>query len=219
MMQWASHTKTDCEMNEMSTSIGSIDHTSPEWTTPGQVQKHFAAAMTDLFCLAFLLTAHAEKAEVCVIRSIRECLKATRIQTNCLAAWVRNSIIRNGIAIVNESEPEQGKDDGSIPLVPPTNQASIRAGDYSAGIFDLSSFDRLVYVICVLEHYTSRHCALLLRTSREKVREARIRALAHIAEFESRWRESPHGFTPEPNWHSNEPLSMSDSSCGCLLDH
>ncbi len=176
--------------------------------------------MTDLFCLAFLLTANADKAEECVIRSVRECMKCGRILKDGLPAWVRNSIIRNGVALVNESEAlaSKSKSDSSIPLIPPSSQASIGAGDYSAGILELNSFERLVYVICILENYSSRHCALLLRTSREEVREARIRALAGIAEFETRWRETPIHTAPEARQELRDARFESETSCGSLLD-
>ena len=50
-------------------------------------------------------------------------------------------------------------------LVPElSQQPSIGTTDYSAGILELSTFDRLVYVICILEHYTSKQCAMLART-------------------------------------------------------
>jgi len=46
---------------------------SVEYATADEIQKHFAVAMNDLFCLAFLLIANGEKAEDCLIQSIREC--------------------------------------------------------------------------------------------------------------------------------------------------
>ena len=162
-----------------------------EYATVDDMQKFFVAAMNDLFCLAFLLTADADRAEDCIFRSIHECMKNTRVLREKMLAWVRNSVIRNGIAIVTELELDSPQDTqiNSIPLTPESSQACVGTMDCSAGILQLSSFDRLVYVICIIEHYTSRHCALLLRRSREEVREARARALAHIAEFESTWRD------------------------------
>ena len=162
-----------------------------EYATADDVQNFFVAAMNDLFCLAFLLTANADRAEDCIVRSIRECMKNTCILRENLLAWVRNSVIRNGIAIVTEFELDSPHDTqiDSTPLIPESPQACVGTTDCSAGILELSNFDRLVYVICIIELYTSRHCALLLSRSREEVREARTRALAHIAEFESTWRD------------------------------
>ena len=202
----------------MSTNPISVLQTSLDCATATEIQKHFAAAMNDLFCLAYLLTAHTGRAEECVIRAIRECMKSTRILRERLPAWVRNSVIRHGIAITNELTMARPEDNEFIPVIPPKSRAATGAADYSSGIFELSNFDRLVYVICVLEHYTSLHCALLLRSSGSAVRQARARALAHIAEFESRWRDLSADFVPVPNGDVSGMEYSVDSACGSLLD-
>ena len=46
-----------------------------DYATADDIQHHFVATMNDLFCLALLLTSNADKAEDCIIRSIRECLE------------------------------------------------------------------------------------------------------------------------------------------------
>jgi DNA-directed RNA polymerase specialized sigma24 family protein len=190
------------------------------YATADDMQKLFAAAMNDLFCLAFLLTANVDSAEDCLVRSIRECLKNKYVLNERLPAWIRDTIVRNGINIVKDIEGLSFSDTprDSIPLVPESSQGVIRATDYSAGILELNDLDRLVYVICILERYTSRQCALLLGRSREKVREARSRALAHIAEFESRWREIPVGSSPESKVLQCGCQTEVECSCGSLLD-
>ena len=59
------------EINEMSTAQLLSSHKRVEYATADDIQKHFVAAMNDLFCLAFLLIANADGAEDCIIRSIR----------------------------------------------------------------------------------------------------------------------------------------------------
>lgn len=205
----------------MSTAPLSTKQAKLEYASADDVQKLFAAAMNDLFCLAFLLTANVDRAEDCIIRSIRECIKNTRALRENLLAWIRNSVIRNGIAIVKEFGVDSpgGLQIDSIPLIPESSQAWVGTTDFSAGILELSSFDRLVYVLCIIEHYSSRHCALLLSTSREQVHEARTRALAHIAEFESTWRDIPIDSVadPEAPLHDTQRGEF-DNSCGSLLD-
>ena len=191
------------------------------YATVDDIQRLFAAAMNDLFCLAFLLTADADRAEDCLVRSIRECLKNKYILKERLPAWIRDTIVRNGINIVMDIGGRSLSDTprDSIPLVPESSQAILRATDYSAGILELNTLDRLVYVICILECYTGRQCALLLGRSREKVREARSCALAHIAGFESTWRDIPIDSSPE---ESKAPRCCCrtefECSCGSLLD-
>lgn len=207
-------------MHEMNTASLLTKQAKLEYATEDDVQKFFVAAMNDLFCLAFLLTANADRAEDCIVRSIRECMKNTCILRENLLAWIRNSVIRNGIAIVTEFELDWPHDTqiDSTPLIPVSPQACVGTMDCSAGILELSSFDRLVYVICIIELYTSRHCALLLSRSREEVREARTRALAHIAEFESTWRDIPSNSFADSGVRFDRSRSEFESSFGSLFD-
>ena len=195
-------------------------HKNVEYATADDIQKHFVAAMNDLFCLAFLLTANADRAEDCLIRSIRECLGRRCILKEKLPAWVRDTVVRNGIRIVKDIEGLSfGVTPGdSIPLVPESSQPFIGTTDYSAGILELSNFERLVYVICNLEHRASRQCALLLGRSHEEVHEARNRALAHIAEFESTWRDIVSDSFAGSEVRFDGYRSKFECSCGSLLD-
>jgi len=190
-----------------------------EYATADDIQKHFVAAVNDLFCLAFLLITNADGAEDCIIRSIRECFRYRCILKERLPAWVRDTVVRNGIKIVKDIE---GSSFGETPrdsiLMPESSQPSIGSTDYSAGILELSNFDRLVYVICNLEHYTSGQCALLLGISREEVPEARNRALVHIAEFESTWRDIPSDSFADSGMRFDRSPSKFECSCGSLLD-
>jgi hypothetical protein len=204
----------------MSTAPLLTNQREVEYATADDTQKLFVAAMNDLFCLAFFLTASADRAEDCIIRSIRECMKNTCMLKENLLAWVRNSIIRNGIAIVTEFELDSTHDAqiDSLPLIPESSQVCVGTTDCSAGILELSGFDRLVYVICIIADYTSRHCALLLSRSREEVREARNRALAHIAEFESKWRDLPIDSSSDSKSPPCGCRTEFECSCGSLLD-
>jgi DNA-directed RNA polymerase specialized sigma24 family protein len=61
----------------------------------------------------------------------------------------------------------------------PTNHFEIDA------VFGLEDYERFVFVLSVLEHYSQHDCALLLGSSVPEVREAHIRALNGVA-------HSPH---------------------------
>ena len=52
-----------------------------------------------------------------------------------------------------------------------------------AAVLALEDFERFVFVLSVLERYSDQDCSLLLRCSRQEVREARVRALHKISEF------------------------------------
>jgi DNA-directed RNA polymerase specialized sigma24 family protein len=46
----------------------------------------------------------------------------------------------------------------------------------------LADFDRFVFVMSILEHYSEHDCALLLGCSAKDVREGRTRALKELAD-------------------------------------
>lgn len=192
-----------------------------EYATPDDVQKQFASDMVDLFRLALFLTADAEKAEHCLILTIHECMARGSVFKGWLPVWTRNALIRNGIRVVTGIP---GYSLGKLPQQEPfcavhkSRRSAIGISDESAGILQLNDFDRLVYVICVLEQYPTRDCAALLRRSRQEVRDSRNRALAQIAAFESECCPVPHDSIPHPSSLSNDQPSTFDGSCKCLLD-
>ena len=193
-----------------------------DYATPDDVQKQFASKMTDLFLLAFLLTADTENAERCIVRSIRECLvECDSILKGWLPAWIRNTVIRNGIVIVKDMQDDSLSGTSRPELISSVHvlkQGAPGTNEYSAGILELNDADRLAYVICVLENYSSLDCALLLGRSRQEVCDSRNRALAKVAEFESECCPVPHQTSPCHSSPSSAQPGSFDGSCGCLLD-
>jgi hypothetical protein len=49
-------------------------------------------------------------------------------------------------------------------------------------VLRLADFDRFVFVMSVLEHYSEHDCALLLGRSARDIREGRTRALKELAD-------------------------------------
>ena len=154
-------------------------------------QQLFAAEMTDLFRLSLNLTADIDMAERCLILAMRECL-----QSNCAfnsrelsRAWARRVVIRNAIHLAQAEESR--KPGGSLSETtsyaqPQPNQHRATTVPESLAVLNLPDFDRLVYVICVLEHYSIAHCALLLSRSEKDVNDARVRATTRVVVAEER---------------------------------
>lgn len=158
-----------------------------------EFQQLFATEMTDLFRLSLNLTADLETAETCLILAMRECL-----QSNCAfnskkltRAWARRVVIRNAICLVSREESarsggsrsESTSCDQSQP-----NQYRTTAVPESLAALNLPDFDRMVYVICVLEDYSIAHCALLLSRTLKEVDDARVRATIRVVVAEERNR-------------------------------
>ena len=192
-----------------------------EFATADDFQKLFAAEIVDLFRLAFFLTADADKAEQCVILTIHECLATVDVFKAWLPVWTRNALIRNGIRIVN-GIPARSRGNGR-PHQPfhEVHESLFRretsVTDESAGILELSDFDRLVYVLYFLERYPTRECAALLGRSRQEIRDAQNRAFGQITEFEREWRCTSDGASAENCPPTNQKQTDLDGSCGNLL--
>ena len=79
-----------------------------------------------------------------------------------------------------------------------------------ASILGLEGFERFVFVLSVLERCSDQDCSVLLGCSRQDVREARIRALQHVAESD-RMRALAGSGTPTPSrsYHSETLVAYS----------
>lgn len=185
-----------------------------EYATADDFQNHFASEMTDLFHLAFLLTADIKKAEHCIILSMHQSMERGQVFKAWLPVWIRNTVIQNGVAIV-ERFRGRSLGEASIPSIPETQQ--IGACDDLAAVVQLSDLDRLVWVICILERYTTSHCAKLLSRSVQEVRDARNRAIAEIGSFKKPCRVSNDSYS-RTCLPSSDDRSDFDGSCGSLLN-
>jgi DNA-directed RNA polymerase specialized sigma24 family protein len=189
-----------------------------------EFQQLFATEMTDLFRLSLNLTADTETAENCLILAMREC-----IQSNCVfnsrklaRAWARRVVIRNAIHLVRAEENRKpggslGETTSYVQSQP--NQYRTTAVPESLAVLNLPDFDRLVFVICVLEHYSIDHCALLLSRPVKDVNDARVRATIRVVAAEQRnhpeRRATIRTGTYDTCSYGEEAL---DGSCGPLLD-
>ncbi len=209
----------------MSRALGSNDgmksSSVSEFATADDFQKLFASEMVDLFRLAFLLTADAEKAEHCVIVTMHECLATVDVFKAWMPVWTQSALIRNGIRIVTGIPARSlGKDRQYQPATT-INKSLLRSEigitDDSAGILELSDFDRLVYVLYFLEGYPTRDCALLLGRSHQEVRDAQNRAFGQIVAFEREWRRTSDEASRDSCPPPHEKQSDVGGSCGSLL--
>jgi hypothetical protein len=184
-----------------------------ECATADDFQHLFASDMPDLFRLAYLLTADPEKAEHCLILTIRECMASGSVYKWWLPVWTRNVLIRNAIRIVTGSPARPLRKvahDRMLTAIRRSQQSAIDELDEPAGVFQLGDFDRLVYVIHSIEQYPIRDCVTLLGKSRQEIRDALNRALAYVEAFEHEWRRTPG--------HLSEDLCLPPYSPGAGFD-
>ena len=142
-----------------------------DYATPDQFCRIFEGEMRSFYLLAFLLTASHELAEQCFFAAMEDALKECRVFKGWARSWSRRLVIKNAIRLIpapfGKSQPGGWAE---------ANDESVVLTMISA-VTHLASFDRIVFVISVLERYSEWECALLLDCSTRDVQRARIRAL------------------------------------------
>lgn len=157
-----------------------------DFATNEDFRKLFTKGMSRLYQLCFLLTADHEKAEQCFVASLDDCVNGNSVFLEWVDSWARRLIVRNAMQII---QPRPGNaapelyashpvDDGNL------SRTVLRDPRFSR-VLALEDFERFVFVLSVLERYPDHSCAVLLRTSQLEVRAARVRALDHMADFDT----------------------------------
>ena len=157
---------------------------SEEYASSADFCRIFDQQMSSLYLLSFLLTADAEKAEKCFVSGLEDSVGGNRVFKEWAEAWARRTIIKNALQVI---APRPVGDNRLTRLVPidhlidrndESRQPDTRA---ISAILALPSFERFVFVMSVLEHYSDQDCSLLLGSTRREIVAGRIRALERIA--------------------------------------
>lgn len=189
------------------------------FATAHDFQRLFAREMTDLFSLSLQLTADAGKAESCLILAMRECIANSSVSRRWALIWARRTVIRNAIRLVLGMEnaiPNDVYSGAELGFHLQPSKYGIGALRHSLATLALPDFDRLVFVICVLERYSILDCGLLLTRSPKDVNEARLRAINQVVSSEERDHHESAATSPYSAC-SNE-IGGLDDSCGSLFD-
>src|ERR1700729_2648966 len=136
--------------------------------------------------LSFLLTRDPAKAERCLVRGLEDCVSGNRIFREWARSWAKRAIVQNAIREF-KPRPSQSNAPLSRAMFSNIDEHSRGPGGHFEidGVLRLADFDRFVFVMSVLEHYSEHDCALLLGCSARDIREGRTRALKELA-------DSPH---------------------------
>jgi hypothetical protein len=145
----------------------------------------FAREMKGLYLLSLLLIANHKKAEQCFISSLEDCLKGNPVFKDWAHSWAKYMIIKNAIQMI---APRVNDSERTMVAISTDLDDSCRGTQQQShamtSILVLDAFERVVFVLSVLERYRDRDCALLLGCSRSGVCETRTRALWQIAGFD-----------------------------------
>ena len=141
----------------------------------------FSEDRTGLYQLSFLLTGDHEKAEKGLVAGIEDCVRENRVFREWARSWAKRIIVENAI---RELKPRPSLP-GSFSVTAVfwhSGESSASAGHFEVdAVLGLGDFERFVFVMSVLEHYSQHECALLLGCSVLEIRQGRFRALEALA--------------------------------------
>ena len=146
----------------------------------------FTEDMDELYQLSFLLTRDSLKAERCFVCGFEDCVAGNSVFREWARSWAKRTIIQSAIHEL-KPRPSLAKFPSSSAIFADIDQVSNAPGNYFEieAMLRLDDFERFVFVMSVLEHYSQSDCVALLGCSVREVREARSRALRELA-------DSPH---------------------------
>jgi DNA-directed RNA polymerase specialized sigma24 family protein len=168
------------------------------YASSGDFHRIFDEDTDSLYRLAFLLTANREKADQCVVFGLEDSVKGNPVFKEWARSWARRAIIQNAQRMINPRPVEEGY------------PSSVNVGGRTSGqrqaettaILNLAPFDRFVYVMSFLEHYSDHECSILLGCSRRDVIAARSRALEQVVNVGVHLEQIDPG-PEEPESHDN----------------
>jgi hypothetical protein len=126
-----------------------------------------------LYRLSFLLTADEQKAQQCFVSGLEDCIKGNNVFKEWARSWARRAIIQSAVVVIHprpiEKQARTSFDSNDKMLAAELPEL--------AAVLLLDPFERFVYVMSVLEHYSDHDCSLLLGCAQRDVVAGRVRAL------------------------------------------
>ena len=141
----------------------------------------FNEDLKQLYQLSFLLTRDTAKSERSLVVGLEECVKGNSVFREWARSWAKRVIVQNAI---RETKPRPIHSDSRLSnaSISEIDELSSRADRHFAleAVLNLEDFERFVFIMSVLEHYSDHDCALLLGCSVREILEARARALREL---------------------------------------
>ena len=161
-------------------------HEGSQYASHEDFHTIFHENLKELYQLSFLLTRDPAKADRCLVRGLEDCVSGNRVFREWARSWAKRRIVQNAIREL-KPRPDRSNSLLSGAMFSDMDQHSRGLGGHFeiGAVLRLADFDRFVFVMSVLEHYSEHDCALLLECSVRDIREGRTRALKELA-------DSPH---------------------------
>jgi hypothetical protein len=165
----------------------------------------FEEKMSSLYLLSFLLTGEHSKAKQCFVAGLDEATDSPPVFLEWAHSWARRSIIQSAIHLLHlrpgaENVPYRIFSPDMRDGIFPTEQVQMMA------VLELPAFERVVFVISVLERFSNQECSLLLGCTRREVTDAQTRALQQLGIGIQRYTPHPQSTPLEPDNERVVPL-------------
>lgn len=134
----------------------------------------FDQDMNSLYLLALLLTGDHEKAGQSFVGGLEDAKNRSTVFKEWARSWARRAIVQNALRAINPRPASESAAHRS------RSQRTFDERPQIAAVLGIEPFDRFVFVLSVLEGYSSHECAILLDSTRRDVLAARNRALEQI---------------------------------------
>jgi DNA-directed RNA polymerase specialized sigma24 family protein len=145
------------------------------YATSSDFCRIFENDMDRLYLLSLLLTADPEMAEECFVQGLDTSKNSNSVFKEWAQSWARRAIVQNAIRMINPRQTD------ILPSNKVTDYGRTQPAAVTA-IVELPAFDRVAYVLSVLEGYSLHECALLLNCRRNELITARMRALQAVVQ-------------------------------------
>ena len=153
--------------------------TAGHYATVADFKHIFTQDVDSLYLLSLVLSGDPGKAEQCFVEGIGECTKGTHVFKEWARSWARRTIIQSAIRLVN---PSQFSMTGirTVDVARMLDKVPIVLHAEVCAILELAPFDRFVFVISLLEHYSDNDCSILLGCPRREIAPTRTRAMQRL---------------------------------------
>jgi hypothetical protein len=140
----------------------------------------FAQGVDELYQLSFLLTADHQKAEKCFVAGLDDSVSSNRVFKESARSWAKRTIIENAIRQLKPHLSFAGPPALPVPLEMGELTDTRDSDRKLNNVLALPTFERFVFVVSVLEHYSEHDSGILLGCSPREIRKARVWALAQL---------------------------------------
>ena len=125
--------------------------------------------MNSFYLLAFLLTADHAQAEQCFVSGLEDAVEGNTVFREWAHSWSGRAIIQNAVRLVKPRPDDASgglrSNSGDSDYKGPSAERQIEL----SAVLGLEVFERMVYVMTVLERYSDHECSLLLGCARRDV--------------------------------------------------